>query len=99
MNKTNTILFHWSQEQKVFDKNLSILKKKPGKAKAILDLRVAVKKFTAYLHLYALLYPKTGSLRGGVEQMLSNTSELYEIIGRHRDVEICIELIDKFKKE
>ena len=99
MDKTNTILFHWDKEQKNFDKNLSILKKKPGKAEAILKLRVTVKKFSAYLHLYRLLQQKNLSLPGGDEQMLIKTSELYEIIGRHRDVEICIELIVKLKKE
>ena len=99
MNKTNTILIHWSREQKIFKKNLLLLKKKPGKTEAIHELRVAIKKLTAYLHLYALLQKETDSLSGKDEHLLTKTTELFEITGRQRDVEICIELTGELIKE
>jgi CHAD domain-containing protein len=96
--RTNTILFHSLKEQKVFTTNLKLLRKRLS-TEAIHDLRVAVKKLNAYCELYILLQKQIDPLSFSNEELLNKTNELFDTIGRQRDVEICIELIDDLQKE
>jgi CHAD domain-containing protein len=93
MNESNLILSFWKKEQTEFNRNLSILKQHCNK-EAVHDIRVACKKLRAYLKLYILLKkePEWGYL-------LNNTEELFDILGKQRDVEICLDLIVNYEKE
>ena len=98
MNNANPILNNWRKEQKVFDENLSLLRKKLDK-EAIHDLRVAIKKLRAYLDLYSQLKKVTDPVEAGQQGLLDKTEELFDTIGRQRDVEICLEVLTSFKEE
>lgn len=93
MSYSNFILIHWKKEQHVFISNLAVLKKHSGK-KAVHDLRVAVKKLRAALELYLLISEKQLP-----EDPLKETEQLFSILGKQRDIEICLELIDTSEKE
>lgn len=93
MVTTDFIYVFWEKEQKIFNKNLAILKKRPGK-KPVHDLRVAVKKLRAALNLFFFI---TGIPKP--EKLLIDTNKLYSIIGKQRDLEICIEVIEFAEKE
>lgn len=95
---TNAILFHTVKEQKVFTKNFALLRESPGE-EAIHDLRVSVKKLNAYLELYILLQKEVDPLSFCNEELLTKTNDLFDAIGRQRDVEICIELLTGLQKE
>lgn len=93
MAETGFILSYFEKEQKVFNKNLSILKKNTGK-KAVHDIRVAVKKIRAAMHLFFLTSEKSLP-----EDLLPRTDQLFSVLGKQRDIEICIEIIDTFQKD
>lgn len=93
MGYTDFIFICWKKERKVFYKNLAVLKQHPGK-KAVHDLRVAVKKLRAALELYLLISEKLLP-----EDPLKETEQLFSILGKQRDIEICLEIIDASEKE
>jgi CHAD domain-containing protein len=93
MRSTGFIFTCWEQEQKVFHKNLSTLKKQTEK-EAVHDLRVAVKKLRAAFKLYSLISEKP--LPAG---LLKETEQLFSVLGKQRDIEICLEIIDRSGKE
>ena len=93
MGSTDFIFILWKKEQKVFNKNLAVLKQHPGK-KAVHGLRVAVKKLRAALELYLLISEKPLH-----EDPLKETEQLFSILGKQRDIEICLEIIDSSEKE
>jgi len=93
MSYSNFILILWKKEQKVFNNNLAVLKQHPRK-KAVHDLRVAVKKIRAALKLYLLISEKPWP-----EDPLKETEQLFSILGKQRDIEICLEIIDASEKE
>ena len=93
MNYPNIVFPCWKKEQEVFNKNLAVLKQKP-ETNAVHDIRVAIKKLRAILRLYVLLTE---------EQLwkypLRETEDLFTILGKQRDIEICMELLQAFEKE
>jgi CHAD domain-containing protein len=93
MGSTDFIYTCWEKEQKVLSKNLAILKKGPDK-EAVHDLRVAVKKLRAAAALYSLL-----SKNDFLVDPLKETGQLFDILGKQRDMEICLEIIDGLKKD
>lgn len=97
MDAVNTIPVQWKKEKKVFEKNLAILRQKLNK-EAIHDLRVAIKKLRAYFEMYLLLKKTEDLASGSLDQSLHSTEELFNITGRQRDVEICLEIITELKK-
>ncbi len=97
MDAANPILVQWKKEQKVFEKNLALLRQKLNK-EAIHDLRVAIKKLRAYFEFYLLLKKKEDLASGSLDGSLHSTEELFTTTGRQRDVEICLEIITEFKK-
>lgn len=98
MHKTNLILDHWKKEEKTLSKNLILLRQKLSK-EAIHDLRVAIKKLRAYQELFFVLQKETERIPGETETYFHKTESLFNILGRQRDVEICLELTDILKKE
>ncbi|MBL7725081.1 MAG: CHAD domain-containing protein [Chitinophagaceae bacterium] len=97
MDAVNPIPVQWKKEQKVFEKNLAILRQKLNK-EAIHDLRVAIKKLRAYFELYLLLKKKEDLASVSLDESLHSTEELFNTTGRQRDVEICLEIITELKK-
>lgn len=97
MDAANPILVQWKKEQKVFEKNLALLRQKLNK-EAIHDLRVAIKKLRAYFELYLLLKKTEDLASGSLDGSLHSTEELFNTTGRQRDVEICLDIITEFKK-
>ncbi|HEY6063079.1 MAG TPA: CHAD domain-containing protein [Chitinophagaceae bacterium] len=93
MGHIDLILIAWKKEQKVFLKNLAVLKKQADK-NGVHDLRVAVKKLRAALEFYLLISGKPLP-----EDPLKGTEQLFSILGRQRDIEICLEIIDASEKE
>ena len=91
MNYQDILAMFWKKEQRVFYNNLAILKQYSQK-EAVHDIRVSIKKLRAALELYVLLneeplwkYP------------LKKTETLFSILGKQRDIEICIEFLRAFE--
>ena len=93
MPTTIFILLHWKKEQRIFSQNLATLRKLPADT-AIHDLRVAVKKLRSYLKLLTILFKKKEEEPG-----LEKTCQLFKILGKHRDIEIGLLLLQGFEKE
>ncbi len=93
MDDYNTIFVHWKKSQKDFEKNLSLLLLRIN-TEPVHDIRVAIKKLRAFLSLYILLKkePEWTCL-------LSKTINLFDVLGRHRDIETCLALTVAFEKE
>jgi hypothetical protein len=79
------IITHWQDEQKVFQKNLELLKDYPDKD-AVHDIRVAIKKLRAIVELYIYL---AGEKLW--DNPLNETETLFKVSGRQRDIDICLE--------
>lgn len=93
MNYRNIVFPCWKKEQDVFNKNLAVLKQQP-ETNAVHDIRVTIKKLRALLRLYVFLTE---------EQLwkypLKETEDLFTILGKQRDIEICLELLQDLEKE
>jgi CHAD domain-containing protein len=92
MPATFFILLHWKKQQNVFLQNLAKLTNK-RETEAIHDLRVAVKKLRSYLKLLTILSIKID--RSGFEK----TEHLFSALGKHRDIEMGLMLMQAFEKE
>lgn len=93
MEENVFILSHWQTEQSVFKKNLEVLKDRPDKD-AVHDLRVAVKKMRAIVELYVRLTEEKL-----LDNPLQETEQLFKVLGRQRDIEICLDCLDEINKE
>src|SRR5437868_5585957 len=85
------LIVYWKKELQVFYKNLLLLQKGSG-SEAIHDLRVSIKKLRSYFRLYSAVFTKTS--RTSFPASLRN---LFSILGRQRNNEICIELLHRFQ--
>jgi CHAD domain-containing protein len=93
MQQPNLIWTHWKKEQKRFEHHLQLLKKRMD-PEAIHESRVAVKKLRAILGIYLQLRKEEG-----YENLLLNTEVLFGIMGKQRDIGICLALLPGFEKE
>lgn len=93
MSATFFILLHWKRQQRVFLQNLAKLTRQQD-TRAIHDLRVAIKKLRAYLKLLAILLNEIDSETG-----FKKTEQLFDVLGKHRDIEIGLSLLQSFEKE
>ena len=93
MDSQHLILNHWEEEQKTFDTHLVALQKHID-AEGIHQLRVAIKKLRAYLKLLILLKNEPGW-----NYLLNRTKDLFDALGKERDVEICLALLPLYEKE
>ncbi len=93
MPATFFIILHWRRQQRVFLQNLAKLTQQQ-ETKAIHDLRVAIKKLRAYLKLLVILINKMDSETG-----FEKTEQLFDVLGKHRDIEIGLSLLQLFEKE
>ena len=90
MPGNNPLLRNWQSELKVFQTNLSLLRKEMN-GDAIHELRVAIKKLRSYFKLYVALVKKND---GG--QLPGKTRELFTVLGKNRNLEMCRELVLSF---
>jgi CHAD domain-containing protein len=92
MPVTFFILLYWKRQQKVFLQNLATLRSRHD-AKAIHDLRVAVKKLRAYLKLLNRLINETATGKS-----FEKTEQLFAVLGKYRDIGMGLSLIEEFEK-
>jgi CHAD domain-containing protein len=93
MPATFFILLHWKRQQRVFLQNRAKLTVQRD-TKAIHDIRVATKKLRSYLKLLAILLNKTDSEMG-----FEKTEQLFSVLGKYRDIEMGLLLLQSFEKE
>ena len=93
MPETFFILLHWKRQQKVFLQNFSKLTGQK-ETDAVHELRVAVKKLRSYLKLLAILLDNKDSETG-----FEKTEQLFSVLGKYRDIEVGLLLLQSFEKE
>ena len=93
MPALNFLLKNWNKEQRIFFINLAILKKEINPS-AIHDLRVCVKKLRAYLKLYGIICRQPDW-----KNDFTDTEKLFSILGKHRDLEMNIRILELHEKE
>jgi len=95
MPAANFILKDWIKQQAVFLQNLEELKKqeKADTVDLVHDLRVAIKKLRAYLKLLGVLLGKKGNTN-----LFQKTEDLFNVVGKHRDIEMALEGLKAFEK-
>jgi CHAD domain-containing protein len=89
----NIMWQHWKKTQKEAVDNLSSLQQRINSV-AVHDVRVAIKRLRAYLHLYILLKKEPDW-----DYFLTKTNQFFAILGRYRDIEICRLLTASLEKE
>jgi CHAD domain-containing protein len=90
MPGSNPIFRHWNSELKIFKKNIALLQQQLT-ADAIHDLRVAIKKLRSCFKLYMALLEKED-----IRKFFSKTTELFSVLGKHRNIEISRQLLLSF---
>jgi CHAD domain-containing protein len=84
------LIRHWKKELQVFQENFSKLLK-TSDTDAIHDLRVAVKKLRSYYKFYSIIFDKNNP------SLFQQTENLFAVLGKQRNVEICLELLSQLK--
>jgi len=92
MEDSNLILKNWLQQEKVFNDNLILSRKRPTKI-SVHDLRVAAKKKRSYLRMKQQF---TGEEWKG---SFSKISALFKSFGRLRDYDMSLTLIRKLERK
>ena len=92
MDGNNLILKNWLLQEKVFNENLILSRKRPTKI-SVHDLRVAVKKMRSYLRLKQQLTGKEW------KESFSKISALFKSLGRLRDYDMSLTLIRKLERK
>ena len=93
MADTNHLYLQWKKLQKNFNKNLKIIQTRLSKD-GIHDIRVNIKKLRACIALYNLI-----NTESDWSYLFKKTNNLFEVSGKLRDIEICIELIKEYERE
>ena len=92
MEGINLILKNWLQQEKIFNDNLILSRKRPTKI-SVHDLRVAVKRMRSYLRLKQQF---TGEEWKG---SFSKISALFKSFGRLRDYDMSLTLTRKLERK
>ncbi|TMI97975.1 MAG: CHAD domain-containing protein [Bacteroidetes bacterium] len=92
MAETNLILKNWLQQEKIFNTNLVLSRKRPTKI-SVHDLRVSVKKMRSYLRL------KEELTKEEWKGSFSKISALFKSFGRLRDYDMSLILIRKLERK
>lgn len=92
MKEDNLILKNWLQQEKIFNANLLLCRKRPTKI-SVHDLRVAVKRMRSYLRLKQQF---TGE---EWKESFSKISALFKSFGRLRDYDMSLTLIRKLERK
>lgn len=94
MPATLFILRHWKKQEKLFFENLNKLRS-ATEPNAIHDLRVAFKKLRSYQKLLGIVFKKEDDAK----HLFEKTEQLFGILGKHRDIETGLLLLQAFEKE
>ena len=92
MAGNNLILKNWLQQEKVFNENLTLSRKRPTKL-SVHDLRVSIKKMRSYLRL------KEELTKDEWKQSFSKISALFKSFGMLRDYDMSLTLIRKLERK
>src|SRR6187399_658300 len=92
MSGNNLILKNWFLQEKVFNENLFLSRKRPTKI-SVHDLRVAVKKLRSYLRL------KEELTKDEWKESFLKISALFKSFGRLRDYDMSLTLIRKLERK
>jgi CHAD domain-containing protein len=92
VENSNLLYEHWKMERQHFERNLNKLKKTIT-VKAVHDARVCIKKMKAYRNLFYLLNEDESKIK------FKQTNKLFDVLGRLRNIHICLELIEDHEKE
>src|SRR6188768_2387619 len=92
MKEDNPILKNWLQQEKVFNENLILSRKRPTKM-SVHDLRVSIKKMRSYLRL------KEELTKDEWKESFSKKSILFKSFGRLRDYDMSLTLIRKLERK
>jgi len=84
------LIRHWKKELQVFHENLLILQKSSN-TEALHDIRVSIKKLRSYTKLFSEILNKDP------KNLFVETKNLFSVLGRQRNIEISLELLDRFK--
>src|SRR5437762_4000643 len=87
------LMRHWKKELQLFHKNLLILQRSSN-SEAIHDLRVSVKKMRSYSKIYSEVFKNDKT-----DIFFAETKKLFSVLGRQRNIEICLESLCHFKSE
>jgi len=88
----NLILKNWLQQEKVFNENLILCRKRPTKI-SVHDLRVSIKKMRSYLRL------KEELTKDEWKESFLKISALFKSFGRLRDYDMSLTLIRKLERK
>jgi CHAD domain-containing protein len=94
MPATLFILRHWKKQEKLFFENLNKLRL-ATEPNAIHDLRVAFKKLRSYKKLLDIVSKEEDNAK----QLFEKTEQLFGVLGKHRDIETGLLLLQAFEKE
>ena len=92
MAGNNLILKNWLQQEKVFNENLILSRKRSTKL-SVHDLRVSIKKMRSYLRL------KEELTKSEWKESFSKISALFKSFGRLRDYDMSLTLIRKLERK
>ena len=92
MAANNLILKNWLLQEKAFNENLILSRKRPTKI-SVHDLRVAIKKMRSYLRL------KKELIKDEWKESFSKKSVLFKSFGRLRDYDMSLTLIRKLERK
>ena len=92
MMGNNLILKNWLLQEKAFNENLLLSRKRPTKM-SVHDLRVAVKKMRSYLRL------KEELTKDEWKESFSKISALFKSFGKLRDYDMSLTLIRKLERK
>ena len=92
MAANNLILKNWLLQEKAFNENIILSRKRPTKI-SVHDLRVAIKKMRSYLRL------KKELIKDEWKESFSKISALFKSFGRLRDYDMSLTLIRKLERK
>jgi CHAD domain-containing protein len=92
VENSNLLYEHWKMERQHFERNLNKLKKTIT-IKAVHDIRVCIKKMKAYRNLFYLLNEDESRIK------FKQTNKLFDVLGKLRNIHICLELIADHEKK
>ena len=92
MAANNLILKNWLLQEKAFNENLILSRKRPTKI-SVHDLRVAIKKMRSYLRL------KKDLIKDEWKESFTKISTLFKSFGRLRDYDMSLTLIRKLERK
>ncbi len=93
MPATLFILRHWKKQEKLFFENINKLRL-ATEPNAIHDLRVAFKKLRSYQKLLGIVFKQYED-----KHLFEKTEQLFGVLGKHRDIETGLLLLQAFEKE